>query len=285
MKITIVTVLYNQELTAGSCWKTLLEPALEKAVPECEAAGKPGIQVIAADNSTDPEILEKNRRTTRDRDIVYLDMQGNKGLPAAYNRAIFTACGKDRAADSWIVLADQDTSFPADYLPVLIRETESTDASVLFPEVRAGEKQLSPCRKKGDRFVPYSPGNGRGENGETAFFINTGLALNLELFAGYGIRYDERIFLDFADFDLICQIRSSTDAAFRQMPGIVLQQAFSGTEARTPEQDLERFRHFMQDGRVFYGKWYGEKAAAAAIRSRALRLAAKHRDIRFLKKA
>lgn len=282
MKISIITVLYNQELTGGACWKTLLRPVLAEAASEGADAGKTELQVVAADNSTDPGIREKNRGLAGEQGIVYLDMQGNQGLPKAYNRAVDTVSDTD--TDHWIVLADQDTSFSSYYLSVLMQEAESTDAAVLFPIVKAGEDLLSPCRKKGERFVPYLPADTEKETWDSAFFINTGLAMKLNLFTAQGIRYDERIFLDFADFDLIHQIRSRTDAVFRQLSGVVLEQAFSGTEARTAEQDLERFRHFSQDGCVFYGKWYGEKEAAAAVRSRALRLAAKHRDIRFLKK-
>jgi len=285
MKIGILSVLYNQNLTEGNTWKTLLLPASEKA-------GK--TEVVLADNSDDPQIREENRRAAEACGAVYLDMQGNRGLPAAYNWAIDRILSEtdsipetetDSQAEEaeWIVIADQDTCFPADYLQVLERTAAQTDGDVLVPAVKAGQKLLSPCRRKGSRFVPCESDAPGKEALQEAFFINTGLAFRKEVFADPEIRYDEQLFLDFVDFDLLCRLRTRarTKICFAQLPGVVLQQQFSGTEKRTAEQNLERFRHFVQDGRTFYERWYGRGMAERAVRSRALRLAVKHRDIRF----
>ena len=74
MKIGILSVLYNQNLTEGNTWKTLLLPASEKT-------GR--TEVVLADNSDDPQIREENRRAAEACGAVSLDMQGHRGLPAA----------------------------------------------------------------------------------------------------------------------------------------------------------------------------------------------------------
>lgn len=365
MKISVISVLYNQKLAAGNTWNTLTGPALsgtakaealsgigescvsgegpEKACSETsgqtcsEVSGQTGgetsgkdhasrdIQVILADNSDNPHIREENRRAAEACGAVYLDMQGNRGLPAAYNRAIEVVTGntinriktgsgkyaeenkserdaeetesgrdaketgsaeKKDSWDEWIVITDQDTMFPENYLQIVEKTAGQTACDVLVPVVKAGQKLLSPCRRKGSHFVPVETETLTDEVLQEAFFINTGLAFRRALLEDPEIRYDEQLFLDFVDFDLINRLRARAPkkVRFGQLSDVVLQQQFSGTERRTAEQDLERFRHFAHDGRLFYERWYGKGAAEGAIRRRALRLAAKHRDIRFLKK-
>ena len=293
MKIAVIAVLYNQKLTAGNTWNTLLRPVLHRA------------QIILADNSDDRQLREENRKAAETCGAVYIDMEENRGLSAAYNRAIGVIAGgtdsrnEDRAGgkteetdsaekygsrDEWIVTADQDTCFPENYLQILEETAGQTKCDVLVPVVRAGQKQLSPCRRKGARFVPYEQEKLSEKELQEAFFINTGLAFRKSIFEDPSVRYEEKLFLDFADFDFINRLRTEKKVRFGLLPHVVLQQEFSGTEARTAEQDLERFRHFAGDGRLFYERWYDKKTAERAVRIRALRLAAKHHDTRFLKK-
>ena len=289
MNAAIISVLYNQKLASGNTWNTLILPAL--------SSGRNRL-VILADNSTDIQIREENREMAGKYGAVYLDMQGNRGLPAAYNRAVDvvlqerkeqdrgkgrTVSEKNRSEEEWIVIADQDTCFPDSYLKMLEEAAGQTAYDVFAPVVKAGEKQLSPCCRKGSRFVPYGSERPEKKELQDAFFINTGLAFRKTLFEDPKNRYDEQLFLDFVDFDLVNRLRSRTEVRFGMLPGIVLQQEFSGTEVRSVEQDLERFRHFVHDGRLFYERWYGRGAAESAVRIRALKLTVKHRDIRFLK--
>ena len=297
MMVSILSVLYNQYVEECAVWKTLLLPALQEEDGRIGAGSeekkKERIRVILADNSTEDAILAANRRAAETYGALYLPMQGNKGIPAAYNRAVACALpensGEEIAAqekqedpDGWIVLTDQDTVFPETYLSVLTKEAAHTACDILAPEVRTGEKRLSPCRKAGPRFLPLEADRPDEAACRDAFFINTGLALRLQLFADRKLRYDERLFLDFADFDMICRLRAAGTWRTGMLPGIILEQNFSGTEKGTAQQALERFRIFAKDAGVFYGTWYGEKEAKAAIRSRALRLCIKYKDFRFL---
>ena len=293
MKISVISVLYDQKLEAGNTWNTLLLPVLqtsgdfgeaESTESERQSKNDQAIQILLADNSDDPQIREENRRTAEAYGAVYLDMQGNQGLPKAYNRAVENLLSQEEGlADEWIVLTDQDTVFPSNYLQILSQTAVLTDCEVLAPVVKAGSRQLSPCRKKGMRFVPYGTEILSETEVQEAFFINTGLAFRNTLFEDPRIRFEERLFLDFTDFDMINRLRAWKRVRCGQLSGIVLQQNFSGTEARTADQDLERFRHYVHDGRLFYERWYGEGAAERTLRIRAMHLAARHRDPRFLK--
>ena len=306
MKFFIITVLYNERLTECETWMTLLQQARNRA----------NCCVIVADNSTEEAVREANRcdaetminRLSAETEpectgmryldkqgsgcsrMRYLDMHGNAGLPAAYNRAVETA---EKDTDSWFIFADQDTSFPADYLENVEKaaeavaekaaETEST--LLLAPVVKSGSIYLSPCRQNGLRFVPCSEAELLQAPADKLYFINSGLAVSGSVFFRDGIRYNEELFLDFTDFDLENQIRQKHGhSRALVLQDMILSQRFSGTEKRTAEQDLKRYRQYVHDGTTFYMTWHPGKSASSILAGRGMKLACKHKDIRFLKR-
>ncbi|MBR2561489.1 MAG: glycosyltransferase [Eubacterium sp.] len=309
MRFFIITVLYNERLTECETWKTFLQ----------QACGNEDCCVIVADNSTDETIRSTNRKDaeayskqnpdTWEKRVLYLDMHGNAGLPAAYNCAIEAAekqladnalhlqHASERTAgaalhadgsygDIWFVITDQDTTFSEDYLSDIREKAAHTDALLLAPIVKSGGIYLSPCRQNGLRFVPCTEAEIARPDADNLYFINSGLVIRGSVFFYHGLRYDETLFLDFADFDLENQIKKQQrqSRAF-VMQNVVLLQQFSGTEKRTAEQDLKRYRQYVHDGTAFYGKWHPEKSPHSILSGRGLKLACKHKDIRFLKKS
>ena len=289
----IVLVLYNRVLTACETWDTFLK----------DSCGEADIRIMAADNSMDREILERNRELAGKYGIRHLDMGGNTGLSKAYNRAVREIAfltGEETGCSrcTWVILADQDTVFPESYMTAVRAAAETADAVLLAPVVKAVRKSaaaggpendtdrhISPCRRKGMRFVPDGCRDFSKEDLSEYYFINSGLVISADLLLDKQIAYDESLFLDFIDFDLENQIRKRGAGKAAVLPDTVLLQRFSGTEDRTAEQDLIRFRQYRKDGAHFYGKWYaGNPFGKAVLFGRALKLAWKHRDSRFLKK-
>ena len=286
MRLHILTVLYKQHLKECQTYRTLLLPAIQRYADKAE--------VYVADNSPDSFTRDGNKESAQLAGIHFDDMKGNRGLPAAYNRLIDRIKGSiDRDAEGakadyardWILITDQDTEFPENYLSVLCDMAKNTTAAVLAPVVKSGSVILSPCRRAGLRFVPGVSANDYKEELRELFFINSGLAIRADLFYTQNICYDESLFLDFTDFDLISQIRAASPLSFALLPDVVVRQQFSGAEERTPEADLERYRQYLSDGRVFYKKWFpGNPMGELILRARGLRLARRHGDRRFLKK-
>ena len=287
MRLHILTVLHKQRLRDCQTYRTLLLPAIERYADH--------VEIYAADNSPDSFTRGENRESARLAGIHFEDMKGNRGLPVAYNRLIDRIKGSiDRDeeeteagyAGDWIVITDQDTEFPENYLSALRDMAKITTAAVLAPVVKSGSMILSPCRRAGLRFVPGASVDDSREEPRELYYINSGLAIRADLFYTQKIRYDEALFLDFTDFDLISQIRAVRPLSFALLPDVIVRQQFSGTEERTPETDLERYRQYLSDGRVFYKKWFpGNPMGELILRARGLRLARKHGDRRFLKKA
>ena len=278
MDYFIITVLHNRRMEECETFRTLLADACEKE----------NISVIAVDNSSEALMREENRRTAGQYGMYFLDMKGNAGLPAAYNHAIdfiaehLAETGR-KAADTRIILTDHDTVFPASYPEAVKAVCEENTDQICAPCVKCGGFLLSPCRKNGLHFEPLPEIPDRALPG--LYYINAGLVFPASVFLEKGFRYDESLFLDFADFDLEEQLRLRGNETFVLLKDIVLEQGFSGTEDRAADTDLKRYRQYVRDGKVYYEKWHpGNPMAGIQLFRRGLKLAVKHKDTRFLKK-
>ena len=79
--ISVIIVLYN----------SLLKQTVPLGIAELAHSVS---QIIVCDNSTQMNILKLNKQLAAKSDkITYLDMDGNKGLAIAYNRALTVATG------------------------------------------------------------------------------------------------------------------------------------------------------------------------------------------------
>ena len=276
MQFLIVTVYYNEDIAESETWRTLLADIPEE------------LDVIRCivDNSTAGNLRETNRSFALRQRLRYLDMEGNEGLPAAYNRAITQAIELGDLTDAWVITADQDTTFPKDYLRRLAEEAEQTKAMVLAPMVKSKDRILSPCKKTGARFGCCTEEELAQADGRELYFINSGLCLRGTIFTRDGLRYNEELFLDFADFDLERRICREHPGCARVLSDLVLEQGFSGMDkGRSAQQDLERYRRYVHDGEIFYKTWGEEESAyRSVLQRRGWKLALRHRDARFLKK-
>ena len=182
-KILIVTVLYNQRLTDTNVYKSLL-------------VNFPYVYI--QDNSSDSKDRVRNEQLPEN--WVYVAAPENPGLSKAYNSAARYAREK---SINWIIIADQDTVFPVDYIDK-VREAILEDREKLLVPVVKLENGLvlSPAKRMGyfpkmSRTIP----SGRLKLRDYAI-INSGMAVKTELFEETG-GYNEKVFLDMSDVQFL----------------------------------------------------------------------------------
>ncbi|MGI5849672.1 MAG: glycosyltransferase [Christensenellales bacterium] len=148
-----------------------------------------GINVIIADNST---VDCGNADFAAAAGWTYVDMDGNKGLSKAYNRAIEAISD----LNALICLFDDDTEVGPDYFDCLINKAnEEPETKIFLPHIYGEAGLMSPnvfngvAARRVDNVADIPPGCITG--------INSGMAIRRSVFIGY--RYDEGYFLDYID--------------------------------------------------------------------------------------
>ena len=111
-RIYIITVIYNRQIDEI------------RSLPEFMILmdRHPGVGLIVADNSTDIDVLDQNRKTAAESGrLHYLECGGNVGLSRAYNKAL-EVISQDETY--WVMLSDDDTKFSLEYLENGCRQIE-----------------------------------------------------------------------------------------------------------------------------------------------------------------
>lgn len=206
--ILICTVIYNQNLTDCNSYKTLLYNNQD---------------VIIIDNST-IEIFD-NRKTAQSNKWEYVHLPNNPGLSFAYNHAAKYACHNNY---KWLLISDQDTLFDTNTIYEYSRICEKFDDIFLFcPRVIVKDKGLlSPVKL--NHYFPKIANSTIKEDTiikpSKYAIINSGMLINVNAFLSVG-GYNERVFLDFSDFQFIEKFSQRFDKAY--VANLVCQQDFS----------------------------------------------------------
>ena len=250
----VIIVLYNKRLDESVAYSSL-----KAAANRCESR----VSFLIVDNSTNEEIKSSNRDCSTS--LEYLDMLGNKGLPAAYNQAIDRI---DKTTDNWIVISDQDTKYESEYFNKLEDTVKSCDSKAIAPQVTNSRGLMSPFTLKHDCI----PGLNR--------FINSGLAVKSDVFLK--IKYNEELFLDFVDYDLANEFhKNGIDVKFINAE---LFQDFSGTDFTNKEAAIKRYEIYIKDADKYYSKWEPSSFNRSYyVKKRTLNLSWKFRTTDFIK--
>jgi GT2 family glycosyltransferase len=234
--IDVLVVIYNKPLAESQTIRTLNAPG--------------DVRIWIADNSTQDC---GNRACAPSRGFGCGDMGGNMGLSKAYNRVI-DMLDKD---DGLVCLFDDDTTVDSRYFEVLRAAAASRpDIDVFAPVVTDRKGILSPCAIRGAACRRVPSLDEMPAHGVSA--INSGLAIRRKVFADY--RYDEGQFLDYVDHAFMRDITSNERGRIHIMEGVVLRQAFSGSEKQNRAAAMRRYRIFSKDIAYFCRK-YGMRAA------------------------
>lgn len=198
MRLLCITVIYKRELSKTEAYRTILSKAAER-----EDTG-----IFIYDNSPEaPLTMEHYRKQGWE----YRWDPSNGGVSKAYNEgaAYAKANGFDR-----LLLLDQDTDWEVgNYVETLFKAvSENADCDIFVPRITYGKGIFSPLRCKG--FRPSGETFPFGENIlKNVAIVNSGLSLTTSLFHRAG-GYNEKVALDFADFQFIRRLERHTDRFF-----------------------------------------------------------------------
>lgn len=221
-KILIVIVIYNQRITETNVYKTLLS--------ENET-------VFIYDNSPTSQPIDSLPKKW-----IYIHDPSNPGLSKAYNIAAKYASTNGY---SWILISDQDTSYPANAIERYRAYIGyNIHVRMFIPKVRLQDTTyLSPIKSRFyvSRISTSVPSSGEIKLKNYAV-INSGILVTTDSFLSCG-GYNDKVFLDFSDFQFIERFESQFKTAY--LTDIVIQQNFSD-KSDTPAKKLHRFEIFCQ---------------------------------------
>jgi GT2 family glycosyltransferase len=208
--------------------------------------------------------------------IHYVHDPGNPGVSKAYNEACAYA---QRHEIGWMLLADQDTSFPEDiFNQYRLARIEDPGCRIFAPTLVDHAGIVSPYRRGivgGKRLKTVSPGKVTLDDN---YAINSGLIINATLFRAAG-GYDERIRLDFSDVNFFRKLRPHA-AYFRALDVVCTHTLSSSTDTKLLDA-LSRFIIYLEGSRIT-GRAFGNSLIfeCHAI-LRALKLSWRYRSLRF----
>lgn len=197
------------------------------------------INIIVIDNSTKQY---GNAAIENEYGFMYISMEGNKGLPKAYNAGINLVEKKHKL----ICLFDDDTELPRKYFDIILKYVNSTNGDVFLPIVKDSLGLLSPSIMK--NLYCHRATDVNMLNNDNLSAINSGMCIKSELFKDY--KYDENMFLDFVDHDFMRTMKSK-NKNFIIMKDNELFQDFS-LVSDSKEKAKVRFKILKKDLNYFY---------------------------------
>ncbi|MDE6508505.1 MAG: glycosyltransferase [Alistipes sp.] len=220
--ILLVTVLYNERFDQTRTYRTLLQ-------------GNDNVLVI--ENSPEP----LNSKSDLPASWHYISFPENPGLGTAYNYAADFA---RQHGYEWILLTDQDTTFPAGILEKYQDAIKTQPAIKLFcPQVSiCPNRFMSPVPMRRYRCRIRSEAPLAEIDLHSYAIINSGMLIHVETFIAAG-GYRPEVKLDFSDFQFLERFRKVSAKAF--VIDAVCLQEFSN-EVHSAEQKMNRYRLFCR---------------------------------------
>ena len=264
-----VLVLYNIDLSKSETFMSLND-----AMQHVDGT----LDLVIYDNS--PVSIEPDPLTSERFNITYIHDPANPGVSTAYNVAaeIGRKLGKE-----WLILFDQDTTFPDDILKTYVNTISIHPGEKLFaPLMITGDnKAVSPCRfsiNKGFSTTNFSTGK-RSLDGHS--LINCGLCIKLEAF--YKINgYDPEFKLDYSDHDFVSRYKKNINSEVVVLNTRV-KHMLSAKQLNSLESDQSRFIYFRDALRRYSMIHGGRLYSNFNILLRGLKLSMMHRTANFLK--
>lgn len=196
--IILVVVLYKKRISQSN------------SIASISKSTKTGnIVILVYDNS--PEYNLVVPETITNCKIIYnADMQ-NSGVSKAYN---YAASFAKKTGKKWIMLCDQDTTFNSGYLTSVFAAIVNFNPTLLAPYLYSNFNLVSPCGFVMNYGYPLKkePPDGFQELSGISV-LNSGLVISLEAYFNCG-GYNEKVFLDFSDFDFIKKFKKKYGKIF-----------------------------------------------------------------------
>jgi len=230
--IAAVVVLYNSQLAVS--------PTINSIRASWEACNGT-LDLYIHDNSPGAGAVDATAALFR---IEYRHDPTNPGVARAYNRGARHARERGK---KWLLLLDQDTSFPADALQRYADAVAANPGiSIFAPRLVADGVLCSPCAYTAGigrhlRQVDAGPMRLKGHS-----ILNSGMLIRLDAFEAIG-GFDERIPLDFADHDFCRRFAGRFGEAY--ILDMTCTHGFSDREDAPLASALARFVFFCQGAR------------------------------------
>ncbi|MBN2610920.1 MAG: glycosyltransferase [Bacteroidales bacterium] len=258
-EILFVVVLYKKKIAECESLVTL-----EESVDGCN------IDVFIYDNSPDynlnvPETIGNCR-------IHYLGDLENPGVSKAYNSgAVFAK----KTGKKWLILCDQDTLFQDEFFMNLYAAISNFNPVLLAPFLYSNSMLISPCGFRLNYGYPLKlvPRSGFNKlNGIS--LLNSGLTVSLEAYMNCG-GYNEKVFLDFADFDFIKRFKKICPTFY--LLDVKLEHHLEST--RMQAFNKERFIKYCKSYRGAITNLYNFVTLSLIVTLRTIKLALVHQKL------
>ena len=263
-----VIVIYNIRIEESETLITL-NASLEKA--------SVSLDVVVCDNSLNSDLVNGSVFRKGCFNIHYFHDPSNPGVSKAYNFASQYALLLKK---EWLLVLDQDTSFPVDTFSKYVSAIQDNPSIKLFaPVLKISDGRIfSPSRywfKRGFGLKRISFGV-HGFKGLSP--VNSGMMISLDAFNAVG-GYDERVRLDFSDFMFIERFRKRfSEFCVVDVVGV---QAFSDEEMNVSKLN-ERFGWYCEGARnCEKGSVWDWMQYMVVVCVRASMLAWRTRNLRF----
>jgi len=184
MNIFIVIVIYRLKYKESSTIKSLCLPDSRHNIK---------IKILLYDNSGDPQQI-KSKDAAK---YIYVHNPLNGGLAEAYNHALSMIDDQD----GWLLLLDQDSDLPSNFLNDLadtIKEIADRSIVAVAPHIICKNEPISPCLVKMGGKLKQIQQNYIGTSGEEIMAINSGLAVRVSFMNHIG-GFNQKFWLDYLD--------------------------------------------------------------------------------------
>lgn len=222
------------------------------------------LTTIVCDNSIKPN---HNESTAKKDGVVYISMNGNKGISRAYNAALDMIKEKK----GYVILMDDDTKIDKSYFEMFL-QNEAGKSDIYLPIVKDEKGIMSPavCKngiisRSNTLDIAYSDITG----------INSGMIIDLDCFKDF--RYEESLFLDYVDHYFLLQMKQR-NKSIKVFPYEIYQNFSANTNNKNAS--LERWKIFKRDSQYFYNN--NKMNGFYVLLKRRIHLMLQYKDITFL---
>ncbi len=234
------------------------------------------IDLLIYDNSPNPQ--KKDIRFSNVNVVKYISDTKNPGVGVAYNFS-WEFCQKENR--KWLLLLDQDTRFPNNYIDVLANSIQKQKHINIFAAAMQNTKGefISPCKHWRNWNFPLIQISS-GEHKLTNYsLINSGLVLHMDTLAKVGGFHSE-LPLDFSDAYLMDKLRA--DKHHFYLMNVSCEHHLSSEEKNFNLIKL-RYLSYLKSSKI-YAKTIGKPVHFKLfLMLRAFKLSIKHRSLFFVK--
>lgn len=259
-------VLYNTSLENSFTFQSLRESLNKAGLP---------MDILIYDNSENPQ---KTPSSIKGWNIRYVHDSTNGGVSKAYNSAFEMA---KRDGKKWLLLLDQDTSYPVSAISEYCRSlTLHPDQHIFIPRLYDTLGMVSPLQFKlggGKRIKDLNPGTYSLHNFK---FHNCGMLISTDAFEKAG-GYDEQLPLDFSDFSFIERLKKNQSTfVVNEVTG---NHHLASTSVANMEERAVRFKSYIQACRYYQVKYQPDDwKISVRLFLRSIKLSWTHLTFRFV---